>query len=281
MPAWREWLAAVWHYLALLAIAAGWIAWAPGFESGAGGIWMLLGTVAIVAGGRSSRSSLSACSTALPIPSRTATAALGLLGETRHRARRWTAVARPVVNVAIAILTGLALLEFWGVGAFGWFKPGEIGARVASALVTIGLAVIAAVIVWEVANAALERRLAAAQRGGHAGARGAAADLAADAARGAVVTIAAIVGLTALSEIGVNIAPLLAGAGIVGVAIGFGSQKLVQDVVTGMFVLFENAIQVGDWVTVAGLSGTVEHCRCARSGCAAATARCRSCRSAR
>jgi small-conductance mechanosensitive channel len=72
------------------------------------------------------------------------------------------------------------------------------------------------------------------------------------------VTIAAIVGLTALSEIGVNIAPLLAGAGIIGVAIGFGSQKLVQDVVTGMFVLFENAIQVGDSVTVAGLSGKVE-----------------------
>jgi small-conductance mechanosensitive channel len=72
------------------------------------------------------------------------------------------------------------------------------------------------------------------------------------------VTIAAIVGLTALSQIGVNIAPLLAGAGIVGVAIGFGSQKLVQDVVTGMFVLFENAIQVGDTVTVAGLSGKIE-----------------------
>ena len=45
-------------------------------------------------------------------------------------------------------------------------------------------------------------------------------------------TIAAVVGLTALSQIGVNIAPLLAGASIVGVAIGFGSQKLVQDVVT-------------------------------------------------
>jgi small-conductance mechanosensitive channel len=59
-------------------------------------------------------------------------------------------------------------------------------------------------------------------------------------------------------KVGINIAPLLAGAGIIGVAIGFGSQKLVQDVVTGMFVLFENAIQVGDWVTVSGLSGKVE-----------------------
>lgn len=73
-----------------------------------------------------------------------------------------------------------------------------------------------------------------------------------------VVTILTVVGLTALSAMGVNIAPLLAGAGIVGIAVGFGSQKLVQDVVTGMFLLLENAMQVGDFVSVSGLSGTVE-----------------------
>jgi small-conductance mechanosensitive channel len=74
-----------------------------------------------------------------------------------------------------------------------------------------------------------------------------------------IVTILTIAGLTILSAIGVNIAPLLAGAGIVGIAVGFGSQKLVQDVVTGVFLLLENAMQVGDWVTVSGLSGTVEN----------------------
>jgi small-conductance mechanosensitive channel len=73
-----------------------------------------------------------------------------------------------------------------------------------------------------------------------------------------LATILVVVGLTALSQIGVNIAPLLAGAGVIGVAVGFGAQKLVQDVITGMFVLFENAIQVGDVVTVAALTGTVE-----------------------
>jgi moderate conductance mechanosensitive channel len=62
-----------------------------------------------------------------------------------------------------------------------------------------------------------------------------------------------------LSEIGVTIGPLLAGAGIVGVAIGFGSQKLVQDLITGIFLLLENAMQVGDAVTVSGLTGTVEN----------------------
>jgi moderate conductance mechanosensitive channel len=57
----------------------------------------------------------------------------------------------------------------------------------------------------------------------------------------------------------VNIGPLLAGASIFGVALGFGSQKLVQDFITGMFLLMENAMQVGDWVTLAGVSGTVEY----------------------
>src|SRR6202000_2230194 len=71
--------------------------------------------------------------------------------------------------------------------------------------------------------------------------------------------IVAVVGLTALSEIGVNVAPLLAGAGIVGIAIGFGSQKLVQDLITGLFLLLENTVQVGDVVSVSGLSGVVEN----------------------
>jgi small-conductance mechanosensitive channel len=71
--------------------------------------------------------------------------------------------------------------------------------------------------------------------------------------------IVTVVGLTALSEIGVNVAPLLAGAGIVGIAIGFGSQKLVQDLITGLFLLLENTVQVGDNVSVSGLSGTVEN----------------------
>ena len=74
-----------------------------------------------------------------------------------------------------------------------------------------------------------------------------------------LAVLVAVFGLTALSQVGVNIAPLLAGAGILGVAIGFGSQKLVQDFITGIFLLIENAMQVGDWVTVAGLSGSVEN----------------------
>ena len=61
-----------------------------------------------------------------------------------------------------------------------------------------------------------------------------------------------------LSEIGLDIGPLLASAGVLGLAIGFGAQKMVQDIITGIFIQFENAMNVGDVVTVGGTTGTVE-----------------------
>ena len=74
-----------------------------------------------------------------------------------------------------------------------------------------------------------------------------------------LIAILVVIGFTLLSEIGVNLAPLLAGAGVIGVAIGFGSQKLVQDIITGMFLLLENTMQVGDVIELAGRSGVVEN----------------------
>lgn len=61
-----------------------------------------------------------------------------------------------------------------------------------------------------------------------------------------------------LSEIGLDIGPLLASAGVLGLAIGFGAQKLVQDVITGVFIQLENAMNVGDVVTAGPVTGVVE-----------------------
>ena len=61
-----------------------------------------------------------------------------------------------------------------------------------------------------------------------------------------------------LGELGVDLKPILAGAGILGLAVGFGAQTLVKDVITGFFILLENQIRVGDAVTAAGFSGVVE-----------------------
>lgn len=163
------------------------------------------------------------------------------------------------VSLLIAVVTGLVLLRVWGVDTLSWFESGSVGRRVASAVVTITVTCALALAAWESLNTAICRRI---DRWGKAG----------DIARAARLrtllpmlrtTMSAvfimIVLLAALDELGITIAPLLAGASIIGVALGFGSQKLVQDFITGIFLLMENAIQVGDFITVADLSGSVEH----------------------
>jgi small conductance mechanosensitive channel len=64
--------------------------------------------------------------------------------------------------------------------------------------------------------------------------------------------------ITVIGQLGFNLGPLLAGAGVVGVAVGFGAQQLVRDVISGFFILVEDQFGVGDSVTAGGVSGTVE-----------------------
>lgn len=61
-----------------------------------------------------------------------------------------------------------------------------------------------------------------------------------------------------ISELGYDLAPLIAGAGVIGLAIGFGAQSLVKDVITGFFIVFEDQFAVGDVVQIATFKGTVE-----------------------
>ncbi|WP_417742552.1 mechanosensitive ion channel domain-containing protein [Salipiger sp.] len=74
----------------------------------------------------------------------------------------------------------------------------------------------------------------------------------------ATIALVVITLMFVLSEIGLDIAPLLASAGVLGLAIGFGAQKLVQDIITGIFIQFENAMNVGDVVTAGSTTGVVE-----------------------
>jgi len=74
----------------------------------------------------------------------------------------------------------------------------------------------------------------------------------------ASVTIFSIAGLTILGDLGVNLAPLLASAGVVGIAVGFGAQSLVRDYLSGIFMLVEDQYGVGDVITAGDATGTVE-----------------------
>lgn len=72
------------------------------------------------------------------------------------------------------------------------------------------------------------------------------------------IIIAAVAVMTALSELGVNIGPLLASAGIFGIAIGFGSQTLVKDIISGVFYMIDDAFRVGEYIQSGSYRGTVE-----------------------
>ena len=73
-----------------------------------------------------------------------------------------------------------------------------------------------------------------------------------------MATIAVIAIIVALANMGMNVTPLLAGAGVIGLAIGFGAQSLVTDLITGLFIIIENSLSIDDYVDVGNHLGTVE-----------------------
>ena len=73
------------------------------------------------------------------------------------------------------------------------------------------------------------------------------------------VTIVTMVLMSVISSLGVNIGPLLAGAGVVGIAVGFGAQTLVRDILSGIFFLLDDAFRIGEYIDVGEGKGTVEH----------------------
>nr|WP_277819153.1 mechanosensitive ion channel domain-containing protein [Pseudoroseomonas vastitatis] len=74
----------------------------------------------------------------------------------------------------------------------------------------------------------------------------------------AFVVLCALTVIAIMSNLGINVAPLLAGAGVIGLAISFGSQQLVQDVITGLFMLIEDTIGIGDTIDTGDRAGVVE-----------------------
>ncbi len=253
----RNRIAGLWHYPAVAMVLALWLVWALNVQNGYSLLLQyFIGTAVVLLMARlASVIALSLIDRGFHLNAEILQRFPGL----ETRANRYLPVLRRVASIVIMTIAFVALLQVWGVDAIVWFYGGQIGSRLVSAAVTIGIAAISAAAIWEVANALMDHKLAMLTRAGQA-ARAARLRTFQPMLRTALLcAIVAVVALTALSEIGVNVAPLLAGAGIVGIAIGFGSQKLVQDLITGLFLLLENVVQVGDVVTVSGLTGVVEN----------------------
>ncbi|MDF3074182.1 MAG: Mechanosensitive ion channel protein [Alphaproteobacteria bacterium] len=172
------------------------------------------------------------------------------------RANRYLPLVMNVTRIAIALLTILAILFIWGVTSLSILID-EPGRRIVLSLLRIGGVVIGGLLLWELGGLALERLLTRVTAKGRMPAARVQTML--PVARylfGLVLGI--IVGMMLLSEIGIEIGPLLAGAGVVGLAIGLGAQTLVKDMIAGFSLIMEDALAVGDVVRIGQHSGVVE-----------------------
>jgi small-conductance mechanosensitive channel len=252
----RNWLARIWHWLALLLLGGLWLAWAAEVPHGYTWILSLGGSLVIVA----------------IIARLVQIAVIGALDRTMQprpetesrnpaveaRLALYHPVLVHIVRALVLLVAIIAVLQLWGLGTLDWLVATTLGRRVLSSLFSFALTLLIAVAIWEAVNASFERHLAKLTEQAQAARSARLRTLLPLLRTTLLITIVIVAGMMVLSEIGVNIGPLLAGAGIVGVAIGFGSQTLVRDLITGIFLLLENAMQVGDTVTVSGLTGTVE-----------------------
>jgi small-conductance mechanosensitive channel len=252
----RRRAARVWHVVAIFYLVALWLVWAFEVQDGfARLIRIFISTVVIsIAARLLNVVATGVVDRALRVDATLAARYPGL----DIRARRYHPVARATVTGIIAAFAAVALFEAWGLDSLSWFTEGALGGRVVSAVVTIGVTLIVSLLAWELANAGVQRELARLTRDSQAARAARLRTLLPMFRSTLLVTILIVAALMVLSEVGVNIAPLLAGAGVLGIAIGFGSQSLVRDVITGLFLLLENTMQVGDIVSLGGLTGTVE-----------------------
>ena len=251
----RNRLADIWHLVAIFYIVALWLVWAVELRNGYSRLLNFFAeTVAVLVLSRLVAVVLLGGLDRLLLGPRMAERHPGL----EHRIVTYYPVLRSLLMLAVGVLTAVALLEAWGFAVLGWFEATGLGGRVVSATTLIAVTVALAVVVWEGANAGLDGQIAKLRDAGQPARAGRLRTLLPMVRAALIVVIVLVVTLTTLSELGINIAPLLAGAGVVGIAVGFGSQKLVQDLITGLFLLLEDAMQVGDVVTLGGLSGTVE-----------------------
>jgi len=175
-----------------------------------------------------------------------------------ERANRYLPILERVIRAILLILGVLVLLEIWNLGGFA-FLTSDIGRGLGGGALSIGVTLLVAVLVWELVSHLVEHRLAGVDEDGDPIILSGRVKTLLPLMRKVVfVVLATLVTLIVLSELGVNIAPLLAGAGIAGLAVGFGAQTLVKDIITGLFILIEDTITVGDVVNVGGHAGLVE-----------------------
>ena len=174
---------------------------------------------------------------------------------------RWTSSRmkgplRAALRLALAVLLFFWILDIWNIDL-------PVGETVVKTLIEILVVVLICYVAWGLINAAILRRMRAEmpeeesddekEEGGAGGSR--IGTLLLLLRKFLLVVIIVMAVLIVLSALGVHIGPLIAGAGVFGLAIGFGAQTLVKDIISGVFFLMDDAFRVGDYLEVSRHQG--------------------------
>jgi moderate conductance mechanosensitive channel len=165
---------------------------------------------------------------------------------------------------ALLIIGAIAVLAWgWGMDLAHLHEQDTWFARLADGVLTAIVILLVADVLWHAIKAAIDRRLAEAGDPGlpnteEARKRARMRTLLPIFRNILFVVVVAVAVLMALSAMGVQIAPLVAGAGVVGIAVGFGAQTFARDVIAGMFYLIDDAFRVGEYIQAGRYKGTVE-----------------------
>ena len=248
----RDRLADIWHVLAVLYVIGLYVVWALDIKNGFDyvGRASLLSVVILVGARLLAQAVREGLEGVFSISDDLKRRYPGL----ESRANRYLAVLESVAVAAVYVVAVFAALAAWGLDSLGWLG-GELGRRFAGRVILISALIIGTVVLWELINGYIERTLTRDGRA-HIGPR--ARTLLPLARSVALIVLTTLAVFTVLSEIGLDIGPLLAGAGVIGLAVGFGSQTLVKDIVTGVFILTENQVAVGDVIRIGTHAGQVE-----------------------
>jgi moderate conductance mechanosensitive channel len=173
-----------------------------------------------------------------------------------QRCRRYRRILDAGLRMLIGIITAILILRIWQAPDFN-LLPAKLREALIVKVVTLFTLILVVTLIWEISNSFIEMWLTKNTKDATLE-TGRTHTLLTVSRRSLLIVLGLITVLMVLSEIGISIGPLLAGAGVLGLAISFGAQKLMQDLITGFFMLLENQVAVGDYVRVGEMAGTVE-----------------------
>ena len=178
-------------------------------------------------------------------------------GMMRRLQWRYLDLARILLRFVVAVVIIVVCLRIWNFDLANWTSHG-IGLAITEPLVSIGAALLVGWTIWVTVDTAVDYALEPKNDRRALDHSTRARTLLPMLRNFAMVVISALTVIAIMSNLGLNVAPLLAGAGVIGLAISFGSQQLVQDVITGLFMLVEDTIAIGDSIDTGDRAGTVE-----------------------